>query len=116
MRINNGYAIINKTYAYSSLRLLDRIRILTLIIHAQDDPFIPFAPLRHPSVAANPYVLLVAPENGGHVAFIARKSARSDQLRNNGSSFETDDSQSEDRFWAENRAVEFCKLGNERRS
>jgi predicted alpha/beta-fold hydrolase len=97
----------------SSLPLLHRIRIPTLIIHAQDDPFIPFAPLRHPSVAANPYVLLVAPEQGGHVAFIARTSSRSDQLRDNGSPFETDDSQSEDRFWAENRAVEFCKLGNE---
>ena len=30
----------------SALRVMDRIRVPTLIIHAQDDPFIPFAPLR----------------------------------------------------------------------
>ena len=79
----------------SSIRVIDRIRIPTLIIHAEDDPFIPFAPLRHPSVAANPYILLVATERGGHVAFVAAES--------NG----------EDRFWAENRVVEFCLRANE---
>jgi len=61
-----------------------------LIIHAQDDPFVPFAPLRDPSIAANPYVLLLNPKRGGHVAFISRNS------------------HDEDRFWAENRVVEFC--------
>jgi predicted alpha/beta-fold hydrolase len=80
----------------SSIRVIDRIRIPALIIHAEDDPFIPFAPLRHPSVAANPYILLVATERGGHVAFVAAES------------------DGEDRFWAENRAVEFCRLANEK--
>ncbi len=74
----------------SSLPVIVRIRIPTLMIHAQDDPFIPFAPLRDPSIAANPYVLLIAPEHGGHVAFMSAKSGN------------------EDRFWAENRLVEFC--------
>lgn len=76
----------------SALRVMDKIRVPTLIIHAQDDPFIPFAPLRDPSVGANSYILLLAPERGGHVAFVAAAT--------NG----------EDRFWAENRAIEFCKL------
>ncbi|MDX6611044.1 MAG: uncharacterized protein QOD75_230 [Blastocatellia bacterium] len=80
----------------SSLPLLAHIRIPTLIIHAQDDPFIPFAPLRDPAVAANPYILLLSPEQGGHVAFVAAKTRSS--------------STAEDRFWAENRAMEFCKL------
>ena len=79
----------------SSIHLVDRIRIPTLIIHGQDDPFIPFAPLRHASVLENPYILLVAPENGGHVAFV---SAEPDN---------------EDRFWAENRVMEFCRLAND---
>lgn len=78
----------------SALRVMDKIRVPTLIIHAQDDPFIPFAPLRDPSVGANPYILLLEPERGGHVAFIA--AAAND----------------EDRFWAENRVLEFCKLAN----
>jgi uncharacterized protein len=76
----------------SALRVIDKIRVPTLIIHAQDDPFIPFAPLRDPSVGANPYILLLAPEHGGHVAFVA--AATND----------------EDRFWAENRVLEFCKM------
>ncbi len=78
----------------SSIRFLDRIRVPTLIIHAQDDPFIPFAPLESPVLAANPYILVMAPEHGGHVAFVGEKTDR------------------EDRFWAENRVVEFCRLGN----
>jgi predicted alpha/beta-fold hydrolase len=65
----------------------------TLIIHAEDDPFVPFAPLRDPSVTSNPYVLLIATERGGHVAFLSN-------------------ARGEDRFWAENRLVEFCgKIG-----
>ena len=88
-----GFANADDYYAKaSSLPLIGRIRIPTLIIHAQDDPFIPFAPLRDPSIGANPYVLLIATERGGHVAFIS------------------DDSLDEDRFWAENRVVEFCQM------
>jgi len=78
----------------SSIRVIDRIRLPTLIVHAQDDPFIPFRPVRHPSVAENPFILLLDPERGGHVAFIAAEKY------------------GEDRFWAENRVVEFCRLAN----
>ena len=78
----------------SALRVMDKIRVPTLIIHAQDDPFIPFAPLRDPAVGANPYILLLGPERGGHVAFVA--AAAND----------------EDRFWAENRVLEFCQVAN----
>ena len=77
----------------SSIRVIENIRIPTLIIHAEDDPFIPFDPLRHPVFAENPYIMLVATERGGHVAFI---SSRTD----------------EDRFWAGNRAVEFFQLAD----
>ncbi len=82
-------------YKASSIRVADKIRIPTLIIHAQDDPFIPFEPLRDPAFTNNPYILLIDPERGGHVAFVSS--------RPNG----------EDRFWSENRILEFCKLANE---
>ena len=82
-------------YRSSALRVIDRIRIPTLIIHAEDDPFIPFAPLRDPVVANNPYILLVGPKEGGHVAFISDEPETAS-----------------DRFWAENRVIEFCKLAN----
>jgi len=79
-------------YQSSSARVLKQIRIPTLIIHAQDDPFIPFAPLRDRALADNPYIFLMETKRGGHVAFIS--------VRRTG----------EDRFWAENRALEFCQL------
>jgi len=87
-----GFESTDDYYAKaSSLPVIRRIRIPTLMIHSQDDPFIPFRPLRDPSIAANPYVLLIAPEHGGHVAFMSAKSGN------------------EDRFWAENRLVEVCE-------
>lgn len=77
----------------SALQLVPRIRVPTLVVHAQDDPFIPFEPsFRHPSLGENPCVILLATERGGHVAFIGERSTR------------------EDRFWLENRIVEFGRL------
>lgn len=77
----------------SSLRFIDKIRIPTLIIHAQDDPFIPFAAFRQIAAAANSSVILLAPKHGGHVGFVADSGANVDS-----------------RFWAENRIIEFCSL------
>jgi predicted alpha/beta-fold hydrolase len=86
-----GFANADDYYAKaSSFPHISRIRVPTLIIHAEDDPFVPFAPLHDPSIAANPYVLLMATERGGHVAFLSNAGG-------------------EDRFWAENRLVEFCR-------
>lgn len=94
---DGGYENADDYYRRASaLPLIRHICIPTLIIHAQDDPFIPFQPFLDPSIAANPHVLLVAPPNGGHVGFIAA------------------DTRGEDRFWAENRLVEFCKLVHDR--
>jgi uncharacterized protein len=76
----------------SALPFVEHIQRPTLIIHAQDDPFVPFEPLTHPAIADNPSVLLLAPEHGGHVGFVA------------------DQANEQDRFWAENRIVEFCQL------
>lgn len=82
-------------YQASSIRVIDKITIPTFIIHAEDDPFIPYAPLRHPIFAANPNILLHSTERGGHIAFIS------------------DDADGEDRFWAENRVLDFCSLATE---
>jgi predicted alpha/beta-fold hydrolase len=79
-------------YAQASARPhLARIARPTLILAASDDPFIPIASFRDPAVAANPHITLVTPDHGGHVGFIGRAS------------------RDEDRFWAENRVVEFCR-------
>jgi len=87
-----GFADANDYYAKASSRpFIGRIRIPTLIIHAKDDPFIPFDPMRDPSIASNPYVLLLATEQGGHVAFVSASTG-------------------EERFWAESRVIDFCNL------
>lgn len=92
--VANGFLNANDYYQRASaIRVAGNIRIPTLIIHAEDDPFIPFGPLRHPAIAENPYIMLLGTERGGHVAFISSTS-------------------SEDRFWAENRALEFFLLAN----
>lgn len=93
----NGFEDANDYYfKASSIRVVDKIRIPTLIIHAIDDPFIPYEPMRQESFTQNPYILLIATERGGHVAFISA------------------DDTNEDRFWAENRIVEFCQLAEQR--
>ncbi|MDQ6653303.1 MAG: alpha/beta fold hydrolase [Acidobacteriota bacterium] len=87
-------------YRSSAIRVSDKIRVPTLIIHGQDDPFIPFTSLRNPSIADNPYILVLAPQQGGHVGFISHRPRDSADSR----------LQDADRFWAENRVIEFCKL------
>ena len=81
-------------YRASSIRVIANIRIPMLVIHAEDDPFIPFEPLRNAVFSENPYIMIVTTERGGHVAFVSSAT------------------QSEDRFWAENRAVEYFQLAN----
>jgi len=76
----------------SSLRVIPNIKVPTLIIHSIDDPIIPPEPFLEPSTASNPNVLLVVTCGGGHVGFIATAT------------------EGEDRRWAENRAVEFCRM------
>lgn len=75
----------------SSGPYLARIRVPTLVLHAHDDPFIPSASFEPFLRAANPRVLLHQTRHGGHVGFY---STRRD----------------EDHYWAENRAIEFCRL------
>jgi predicted alpha/beta-fold hydrolase len=94
--VEGGYSSVEEYYERaSSIRVLGQIRTPALMIHAQDDPFVPFDPFRHPSIAGNPYLIFLAPEHGGHVGFLGATA------------------DGEDRFWVENRAVEFCQLVNE---
>lgn len=57
-------------YRASALRVIDRIRIPTLIITAEDDPFVPPEPFRHPAVASNSHITAVITPHGGHCAYL----------------------------------------------
>ncbi len=79
----------------SSLRFLVNIKVKTLIIQSKDDPIIPFKCTEEALKIENPNIQYLITEHGGHVGFInSLKSALKDH----------------DRFWAENRIVDFITL------
>ncbi len=91
MQPYNGFRDAMDYYANaSSLPFIPRITVPTLIIQAVDDPFIPFDSFTDPRLT-NPSLLLLPSRHGGHVAFCGQRQS------------------DEDRAWAENRAVEFCR-------
>jgi predicted alpha/beta-fold hydrolase len=86
-----GFRDASDYYARSSaLRVAGDIRVPALVVTAQDDPFVPFASFSDPALANSPHVTLIAPDHGGHCAFISRHSG-------------------DDRFWAEARVMDFCR-------
>jgi predicted alpha/beta-fold hydrolase len=54
----------------SAIRVLDRIRVPTLILTSDNDPFVPVEPFMAPEVRANPSVRVVVTSDGGHCAFV----------------------------------------------
>jgi len=56
----------------SAARLIDRVRVPTLIISAEDDPFVPAHQFRRPEVVDNANIRVTLTANGGHCAFISR--------------------------------------------
>jgi predicted alpha/beta-fold hydrolase len=55
----------------SSARVLDQVRIPTLVLHAEDDPFIRILLETRAKLVANPRIHFVETEYGGHCAFLA---------------------------------------------
>lgn len=86
---HGGFTSAEDYYARSSaLPFVPRIGVPALIVHAQDDPLVPFEPLLTPGMSGNPFVTLATPRHGGHVAFVSAEAR--------------------ERFWAEERLVGFC--------
>jgi predicted alpha/beta-fold hydrolase len=75
----------------SAIRVVDRIRIPTLILAAEDDPFVPASQFREPAITHNPQVVACVSRHGGHCGFIERPSPGYDG------------------YWAEQMAVEFLE-------
>jgi len=90
-----GFEDASDYYARSSAsRVVSEIRVPTLIIASKDDPFVPFGPFQSPAILGNRWITLLAPEHGGHCAFISEEDGS-------------------ERFWAEARIVEFCRNNSE---
>ncbi len=73
----------------AAARVLDRIAVPTLILHAADDPFIRFTPRTRSAITANPHITWLETGHGGHCAFL-------------GPSTPTNDG-----YWAEHTALRF---------
>jgi predicted alpha/beta-fold hydrolase len=87
---DGGYASGADYYDRSgACHVLNAIAVPTLIITAQDDPFIPYSMFTSPLIQRHPMIQVIAPRHGGHCGFF--------QWTQNG----------EDPYWAENRIVDF---------
>lgn len=58
-------------YRSSAARVVERIARPTLIIHAEDDPFVPLTAETRAKLASNPNIRLIETAGGGHCAFLA---------------------------------------------
>ena len=97
-----GYRDAQDYYEHvGAKRVAAQIRVPSLMITAQDDPFVPYesfvaAKISDNSAASsgfcsmNAAIRFVAPEHGGHCGFISRHAGA-------------------ERFWAEQRIVDFCQ-------
>ena len=76
-------------------RVAAQVRVPMLVITAQDDPFVPYASFLAAKISGNPAIHFVASQYGGHCGFISKYPGS-------------------ERFWAEQRIVEFCaaRTGN----
>ncbi len=89
---NFGYRDAQDYYdAVGAKKLIAQVRVPMLMITAQDDPFVPFELFRRANPGQNPAIKFVTPERGGHCGFISKRSGA-------------------ERFWAEQRIVEFCDV------
>lgn len=87
---HSGFRDASDYYARASAgQFLAKIARPTLILAAEDDPFVPFSSIASAVHEANPLIKLVATRHGGHCAFIS--------------------SSPEERFWSEARIVNFCQ-------
>ncbi len=87
---DGGYQDVVDYYDRAGARhVLQQIAVPTLIITAQDDPFIPAVMFDTPAISHNARITLAMVRYGGHCGFF--------QQRHTG----------EDRFWAENRILEW---------
>jgi len=77
-------------YRASALRVAARIRVPTLVLAAEDDPFVPAATFTDPAIASNPNITVMLTPHGGHCAYI--------EHADNGY----------DGYWAEREVVRFA--------
>jgi predicted alpha/beta-fold hydrolase len=77
----------------AAARVLSRIAIPTLILHAMDDPFVRLTAASRAEIGRNPKITLIDTERGGHCAFLAKPVP----------------AEQDDGYWAERTVLKFMK-------
>jgi uncharacterized protein len=86
-----GYKDAQDYYdAVGAKKVVAQVRVPMLMITAQDDPFVPYELFVRANPGQNPAIRFVTPKRGGHCGFISNYPGN-------------------ERFWAEQRIVEFCE-------
>lgn len=87
----SGFAGADDYYDRASAsRVVDRIAVPTLILHAANDPFIRILAETRKKIRTNPNITFIESDDGGHCAFLAERDGN-------------------DGYWAENRIIEFLR-------
>ncbi len=81
-------------YRAAAARVLEKIAVPTLIIHACDDPFIRIAAETRQKIYSNPHITFLETPHGGHCAFLAKPEP----------------SNGNDGYWAEHTALRFLLM------
>jgi len=93
---HGGFSSADDYYTRASTKeRLKDIRVPTIMVHADDDPFIPFHMFDSKPYQGNPFISFCPTRFGGHVGFISQSG------------------RDYDRFWVEHRIIDFmkCVLG-----
>lgn len=75
----------------SAMRVVDRIRVPTLVVTAADDPFVPAGMFDEPALRRNSCITTMVTRRGGHCGFVSRAGA------------------DDDGYWAESSIVAFAR-------
>ncbi len=75
----------------SAMRVIDRVRVPTLVLSAQDDPFVPADLFEAAALRQNSCVTPIITRYGGHCGFVGRRNGR------------------DDGYWAESTVVAFAE-------
>jgi uncharacterized protein len=78
----------------SAMRVIDRITLPTLVITAEDDPFVPSDPFHDPRVRANANLEVIVTRDGGHCGFVTGADAADATF---------------DGYWAERQILAFAE-------
>ena len=77
-------------YRASALRVTSRVQVPSLIVSADDDPFVPSDQFGDSSITENPHITVITTRHGGHCGFVAERHPGFDG------------------YWAERVAVDFA--------